>query len=89
LTKESWPSFPKIEAIKRSVSCFGPNLSSPKAKEELIVVVACQESTRTQGVTLKANDTETESARCGAVLTRAWSSVSRAFIVIRRVETKK
>jgi hypothetical protein len=36
---------PKVEAVKRSASRFGPNSSSPKAKEELIVAVACQEST--------------------------------------------
>ena len=36
----------------------------------MIVTVMCQESTRTQGITLKANETETktESARCHAVL---------------------
>jgi len=41
---------------------------SPKAKEELIVAVACQESTQTQGITLKANETKAESAHCRAVL---------------------
>jgi hypothetical protein len=61
-------------------SRFGPNPSSPKAKEELIVVVACQESTQTQGFTLKAKKTEAESARYRAVLLHAWSSVSRAFV---------
>jgi hypothetical protein len=71
----------KIEAVERSESRFGPKPSSPKAEEELIVAIACQESTRTQGVTLKANDTETKSARCRAVLIRARSSVSRAFVV--------
>jgi hypothetical protein len=40
----------------------------PKAKEELIVAVACKESTQTQGVTLKANETEAKSARCRAAL---------------------
>ena len=80
---------PQIEAIKHLASRFGLNTSSPKAKEELIVVVACHERTRTQGITLKANETKTESAHCRSVLTRAWSSVSRAFVAIRRVEMKK
>ena len=72
---------PKIKAVKHSASRFGLDLLSPKAKEELIVVVACHMSTRTQGVTLKANETETESARCRAVLICARSSVSCAFVV--------
>jgi hypothetical protein len=38
---------PAIEAIERSVSRFGLNPSSPKAKEELIFAVKCQESIRT------------------------------------------
>ena len=66
--------------IEHSASRFGPNPSSPKAKEELIVVVACQESTRTQGFTLKAKKTEAESTRYRAVLLHTWSSVSRAFV---------
>jgi hypothetical protein len=40
---------------------FGPNPSSPKAKEELIVVVACQECTQITGFALKANKTKEES----------------------------
>ena len=73
---------PRIEAIEGSASRFGPNPSSPKAKEELIVAVACQESTRAQGVTLKAKRdlTETKSARCRGALRHARSSVSRAFV---------
>jgi len=73
---------PRIEAIEGFVSLFGPNLSSPKAKEELIVAVACQESTRTQGVTLKAKRDliETKSARCSGALCHARSFVSRAFV---------
>ena len=61
------------------MSRFGPNPWSPKVKEELIVAVACQESTQTQGFDLKANKTEAESARCRAVLLHARSSVSHAF----------
>ncbi len=71
---------PTIEAIERSASRYGPNSSSPKAKEELIIVVACKESIRTQVVTLKANKTEAESAHCRAVLVQARSSVSHAFV---------
>ena len=73
---------PRIEAIEGSASRFGPNPSSPEAKEELIVAVACQESTRAQGVTLKAKRdlTETKSARCRGALRHAWSPVSRAFV---------
>ena len=73
---------PRIKAIEGSVSRFGPNPSSPEAKEELIVAVACQESTRAQGVTLKAKRdlTETKSARCRGALRHARSSVSRAFV---------
>jgi len=73
---------PRIEAIEGSASRFGPNLSSPKAKEELIVAVTCQESTRVQGVTLKAKRdlTKTKSARCRGALRHARSSVSRAFV---------
>ncbi len=72
----------RIEAIEGFASRFGPNPSSPKAKEELIVAVACQKSTRAQGVTLKAKRTkeETKSARCRGALRHARSSVSRAFI---------
>ncbi len=75
-------AIPRIEAIEGSVSCFGPNPSSPKAKEELIVAVACQESTRAQGVTLKAKRdlTETKSARCCSAIRHARSSISRAFV---------
>jgi hypothetical protein len=74
---------PEIEAVERSASRFSPKQLSPKAEEELIVAVACQESTRTQGITLKANETKTMSARCHAVLICARSSVSRAFVVKR------
>jgi hypothetical protein len=49
----------------------------------------CQESTRTQGVTLKAEKTEAKSARCCGALHQARSSVSRAFVRTRREETKK
>jgi hypothetical protein len=71
---------PRIEAIEGSASRFGLNPSSPKAKEELIVAVACQESTRAQGITLNAERTETKSARCRGALCHARSSVSRAFV---------
>ncbi len=71
---------PRIEAIEGSASRFGPNPSSPKAKEELIVAVPCQKSTRAQGITLKAKRTETKSARCRGALRHARSSVSRAFV---------
>jgi hypothetical protein len=60
-------------AIERLASRFGPNPSSPKANEELIVAVACQECTQTQGFTLKANKkTEADSARCRAVTFGVW-----------------
>ena len=72
---------PKIKAVERLASRFGLKPLSPKAEEELIVAVACQESTQTQGDILKANETETKSARCRAVLIHARSSVSRAFVV--------
>jgi hypothetical protein len=49
---------PKVEAIEGSASRFGTNPSSPKAKEELIVAVACHESTQAQGVNLKAERTK-------------------------------
>ncbi len=73
------------------MSRFGPNPSSPKAKEEVLYAVACQESTRTQDFALKAERTEAESVRCRAALEQARrSSVSRAFVrTTRREETKK
>ena len=73
---------PRIEAIEEVASRFGPNPSSPKAKEELIVAVACQESTRAQGVTLKAKRdlTKTKSAHCRGALRHARFSVSYAFV---------
>jgi hypothetical protein len=73
---------PRIEAIEGFVSRFSSNPSSPEAKEELIVAASCQESTRAQGVTLKAKRdlTETKSACCRGALRHARSSVSRAFI---------
>jgi hypothetical protein len=81
---------PKVEAVEHSASRFGTNPLSPKAKEELIVAVACQESTRTQGVTLKAKKTKAEPARCLAVLDQgARSSVSHAFVRTQQEETKK
>ena len=49
---------PEILAIELSVSRFGPNPSSPEAKEEVLNVVACQKSTRTEDFTLKAKKTE-------------------------------
>ena len=76
---------PRIEAIEGSASRFGPNPSSPKAKEELIVAVACQESTRAQGVTLKAERTEAKSAHCRGAPHHARSSV---FPCIRPFETR-
>jgi hypothetical protein len=81
---------PKVEAIEGSASRFGPNHSLPEAPEELIVAVACPESTRrAQGVTLEAERTKAKSARCrGARPHRARFSVSRAFVLLRRVETK-
>jgi hypothetical protein len=71
---------PRIEAIEGSESHFGPNPSSPKAKEELIVAVACQESTRAQGVTLEAERTEAKSARCRGAPHHTRFSVSRTFV---------
>ena len=76
---------PRIEAIEGSASRFGPNPSSPKAQEELIVAVACQESTRAQGVTLKAERTEAKSAHCRGAPHHARSSV---FPCIRPFETR-
>jgi hypothetical protein len=89
VNQEVVAAVPNIKAVERSASRFGPKPLLPKAEEELIVAVACQESTRTQGVTLKANETETKSDRCRAVLIRAQSSVSCAFVVKQQVETKK
>jgi hypothetical protein len=81
---------PKLEAVKCLASRFGPNPSSPKAEEESIVAVACQEGTRTQeGVTLKAEKTEAKSARCRGAIQQARSSVSRAFVRTRQGEAKK
>ncbi len=71
---------PKIKAVEHLVSRFGPKPLSPKANEELVVVVACQESTQTQGFTLKAKKTKAESARYRAVLHQARSSISHAFV---------
>jgi len=85
-------SHPHNKAIECSANRFGPNPSSPKTKEELIVVVACQvprEHSNPRLHTLKAKKTKTKSARCRAVLICARSSVSPAFIATRRVETKK
>ena len=80
---------PKVEAIEGSSSRFGPNPSSPQAPEELIVAVACPESTwRAQGVTLEAERTKAKSARCRGAPHRAQFSVSRAFVHSRREETK-
>jgi hypothetical protein len=72
---------PKIEAIERSASRFGPDPSLLEAKEEVLNAVACQKSTQTENLTLKAKKTEAEPARCRAVLEQgALSSVSRAFV---------
>ncbi len=71
---------PRIEVIEGSASHFGPNPLSSKAKEELIVAVACQESTRAQGVTLEAKRTQAKSARCRGAPHHARFSVSRAFV---------
>ncbi len=80
---------PKVEAIKGSASRVGPNPSLPEAPEELIVAVACPESTRrAQGVTLEAKRTKAKSARCRGAPYRARFSVSRAFVLSRREETK-
>jgi hypothetical protein len=59
---------PETKASKRSVSHLGPNPSSPKAKEEVLNAVACQESTRTEDFALKAKKTEAEPARCHTAL---------------------
>ena len=53
---------------------------SPEAKEEVLNGVACQESTQTEGVTLKAKKTEAEPTRCHAVLDQARSFVSRRVL---------
>ena len=80
---------PKFEAVERSASRFGPNPSSPEAPKELIVAVACPESTRrAQGVTLEAKRTKAKSARRRGAPHRARFSVSRAFVLSRREETK-
>jgi hypothetical protein len=71
---------PKIEAIEGSTSRFGPNPSLSEAPEELIVAVACPESTRqAQGVTLEAERTKAKSR---------FSVASRAFVLSRRENTK-
>jgi hypothetical protein len=83
-------AIPKVEAIEGGASRFGPNPLLPKAPEELIVAVACLESTRrAQGVTLEAERTEAKSARCRSAPHHARFSVSRAFVRLRREETKK
>jgi hypothetical protein len=70
---------PKVKAIEGSTSRVGPNPSLPEAPEELIVAVACPESTRrAQGVTLEAERTKAKSR----------FSISRAFVLSRREETK-
>ena len=80
---------PKVEAIEGSASRVGPNPSLPEAPEELIVAVACPESTRrAQGVTLEAERTKAKSARCRGAPYRARFSVSSAFVLSRREETK-
>ena len=64
--------------------------SSPEAKDRVINAVACQESIRTEDFTIKAKKTEAKPARCRAVLNQgARSSVSRAFVRMRRMDTKK
>jgi hypothetical protein len=81
---------PEDEAIEGSTSRFGPNPSLPKATEELIVAVACQDSTRqAQGVTLEAERTEAKSARCRDAPHHARFSVSRAFVRSQQEEMKK
>jgi hypothetical protein len=73
--------------MKRSASRFGPDPSLLEAKEEVLNAVACQESTQTKNLTLKAKKTKAEPARCHAVLEQgARSSVSRAFIRTTRRE---
>jgi hypothetical protein len=80
---------PKFEAVERSASRFGPNPSSSEAPEELIVAVACPESTRrAQGVTLEAERTKVKSACCCGAPHCARFSVSHAFVLLRREETK-
>ena len=81
---------PKVEAIEGFASRVGPNPSLPEVPEELIVAVACPESTRrAQGVTLEAERTKAKSARCrGATNHARFSVVSRAFVLSRREETK-
>ena len=80
---------PKFEAVERSASRIGPNPPSPEALEELIVAVACPESTRrAQGVTLEAERTKAKSARCRGAPHHARFSVSRAFVLSRQEETK-
>ncbi len=77
---------PKFEAVERSASRFGPNPSSPEAPEELIVAVACPESTRrAQGVTLEAERTKAKSARCRGAPHRARFSL---FPCIRPIVTR-
>jgi hypothetical protein len=56
---------PKIKAVEHSASRLCPNPSSPKAKEELMVAVGCQESTQTHCITLKANKTKRYGASLG------------------------
>ena len=75
---------PTIKAIERSASRFSPDPLSLKAKEEVLNAAACQESTLTKDLTLKAKKTKAEPARCLAVLDQgARSSVSRAFVHTR------
>jgi hypothetical protein len=81
---------PRNEASEHLVSHLGPNPSSPMAKEEVLDMVTCQESTRTEDFTLKVKKTKAEPAGCRTVLDQgARSSVSHAFVRTRQVETKK
>ena len=81
---------PETKASKHLTSRLGPNPLSPGSKEEVLNGVACQESTQTKDFTLKAKKTKAKPTRCCAVLDQgARSSVSRAFVHTRWVETKK
>jgi hypothetical protein len=76
-------------AIDHLASHFDPNLLSSKAKEGLIVAVACQEQTQIRGIAFKATKTEAKSVCHRGHPPHDWSSVSHAFVRLRQEETMK
>ena len=85
----------QINMIVHLASHFGPNLTLSEAKRGLIVMVACQECTQTQGIALKAPKTKAEIVHCphktcgGAGHPPQAQSISHAFIHSGQEEMKK